>query len=98
MLNIDELLGESKKIVFVGTEYIVNDPTLETILLIDKMIGEAKGETEQLEVMGKAINMMIPGFDITKVPVRAYASIFNYLIGNDEKNAPAEAKEAETPT
>ncbi|MCR5336508.1 MAG: hypothetical protein K6E42_08150 [Synergistes sp.] len=100
MLNIDELLGEGKKIIFGGKEYAVEDPTLETALRIDKMLEDAKDEAEQLKVMGEAIGILVPGFDIRKVPIRAYAAIFKYLMGDegDEKNAPEAAEGDPTPT
>ena len=55
LLNIDELIGEPKKIVFGGKEY--------------------------------AVTMMIPGLDVQKVPARALAPLFSFLMGADEKNS-----------
>ncbi|MEG1798647.1 MAG: hypothetical protein RR214_00530, partial [Synergistaceae bacterium] len=63
LLNIDELIGEQKKIVFAGTEYNVIEPTLEIMLRAEKTLENAKDQGAEMEAMGSVIDMMIPGLD-----------------------------------
>ncbi len=90
MLNIDELIGKPKVIVFGGQYYEAKEPTLETMLKAQKLI-EAGSANDELETMSKVVELMIPGFDVKHVPVKQLPAIFNYLMGSDsEKKTEAE--------
>lgn len=87
LLNIDELIGEPKKIVFGGKEYVVTEPTLETMLRAEQMLDKGKADGRDLEAMAEIVAMMIPGLEVQKVPARALAPLFSFLMGADEKNS-----------
>ena len=87
LLNIDELIGDPKKIVFGGKEYTVSEPTLETMLRAEQMLDKGKADEKDLEAMAEVVAMMIPGLDVRKVPARALAPLFSFLMGADEKNS-----------
>lgn len=91
LLNIDELIGEQKKIVFAGTEYNVIEPTLEIMLRAEKTLENAKDQGAEMEAMGSVIEMMIPGLDIKQVPVRTFNALFDYLMGKSEEAKNTEA-------
>lgn len=91
MLNIDELLGEKKSIQFGGIEYQVNEPTLQNMLEAQKIL-EEPDETGQFAAMQKFVELLIPGLDVSKVPVRVLGPLFEYVINAEkktEKPAPA---------
>ena len=90
LLNIDELIGEPKKIVFGGKEYTVTEPTLETMLRAEQILDKGKADGRELEAMAEIVAMMIPGLNIQNVPARALAPLFSFLMGTDEKNSQTE--------
>lgn len=87
LLNIDELIGEPKKIVFGGKEYAVSEPTLETMLRAEQMLDKGKADGKDFEAMAEIVAMMIPGLNIQNIPARALAPLFSFLMGADEKNS-----------
>lgn len=99
-LNIDQLIGEQKKIIFGGKEYDVAEPTLEIALKAEKMLSGPDGA--DTESMAKFIEMMIPGLDIKKIPVRMFKRLFNYMmddnLNNNEETEKNSAATVETPT
>lgn len=84
MLNIDELLGEKKSIQFGGVVYDVNEPTLQNMLEAQKIL-ESPDEAGQYEGMQKFIELLIPGLDVSTVPVRMLGAIFEYVVGTEKK-------------
>ena len=90
LLNIDELIGEPKKIVFGGKEYTVTEPTLETMLRAEQILDKGKADGRELEAMAEIVAMMIPGLNIQNVPARALEPLFSFLMGTDEKNSQTE--------
>lgn len=97
MLNIDELLGEKKSIHWGGAEYQVNEPTLQNMLEAQKIL-EVSDEVGQLESMQRFIELLIPGFDVSKVPVRVLGPIFEYVIGTEKKTETPATPTEITPT
>lgn len=90
LLNIDELIGEPRVLLWKGKEYEVKELTLKIFLEL-----QAKGEGLSNEEMTSVIQKLVPGLDMQEFPLRLLPQIFEFVITSDEKKSPtAEAPEA----
>lgn len=97
MLNLDELLGEKKSIQWGGQEYQVNEPSLGNILEAERIL-KASDEKEHLSGMSDFVKLMVPGLDVSNIPVRLIPALFEYITtsGAEKKTeAPAETEVTE---
>ncbi|MEG1501962.1 MAG: hypothetical protein RR203_02480 [Synergistaceae bacterium] len=84
MLNIDELIGEKKVIVYGGREYEVKEVTLELTLEVDKKLKTATDEN-MLETMSEVIEKLVPDLPIKTMSIKALKPMFDYILDVEEK-------------
>lgn len=96
MLNLDELLGEKKSIQWGGQEYTVNEPSLADVFEAQRILA-ATDEKEQFAGMSEIVKMLVPGLDVSKMPLRMLSPLFDYVINGAEKKTepPAETEVTE---
>ena len=86
MLNIDELIGEGKTILYRGKEYEVKEITLKNVLEANKLLSTEDGD-KALQGMSKVTAALVPDLPVDDMPLRALKSIFNYIMDvEEEKN------------
>ena len=86
MLNIDELIGEGKTILYRGKEYEVKEITLKNVLEANKLLSTEDGD-KALQGMSKVTADLVPDLPVDEIPLRALKSIFNYIMDvEEEKN------------
>ena len=87
-LNLDQLIGEPKQIIFGGKTYNVNEITVQMYLeMMTAQASDADNTERMIEMLGK----IVPDLDARKIPMRVLSDLMNFLMAQNseasEKNA-----------
>lgn len=96
IIDLDEILGEPRKVRYQGTDYEVKDPTLAEVLKIQNLV---ETEEDPHKGMADAVRMMVPDLadKVEDMPLRAIGALFHGITsslsgGSDEVGEPSEGE------